>query len=85
MAKHLTPEGKAMLGELRAALAGQGDWTAPALNSLLNEFASARSLGLGKVAQPLRVALTGGTVSPPIDATVSLLGREGVLARLDGI
>jgi glutamyl-tRNA synthetase len=66
-------------------LAGQGDWSAPALNALLNEFAAGRSLGLGKVAQPLRVALTGGTVSPPIDATVSLLGRQRVLARLDRI
>ncbi|MEY2855124.1 MAG: hypothetical protein RL030_2256 [Pseudomonadota bacterium] len=85
VAKHLTPEGKAMLGELRAALAGQGDWTAPALNGLLNEFAVARSQGLGKVAQPLRVALTGGTVSPPIDATVALLGRQRVLERLDRV
>ncbi len=84
VSKHLTPDAKAMLGELREALAGQGDWTAPALNGLLNEFAAARSLGLGKVAQPLRVALTGGTVSPPIDATLALLGRDRVLARVDG-
>jgi glutamyl-tRNA synthetase len=37
---------------------------------------------LGKVAQPLRVALTGNTISPPIDVTVHLIGRERTLARI---
>ncbi|MET0281319.1 MAG: glutamate--tRNA ligase [Steroidobacteraceae bacterium] len=82
-AKHLGPESKALLGELGAAFIATGEWTAPALHTLLQEFAAARSLGLGKVAQPLRVVLSGGTVSPPIDATLALLGRERVLARLD--
>ena len=45
-------------------------------------LAKEKSLGLGKVAQPLRVAVTGGTVSPPIDQTLALLGRERTLARL---
>jgi glutamyl-tRNA synthetase len=83
VAKHLTPDAMQLLGELRARLQGLADWSAPAIHAELNEFASARTLGLGKVAQPLRVALSGGTVSPPIDATVALLGRERVLARLD--
>jgi glutamyl-tRNA synthetase len=39
--------------------------------------------GLGKVAQPIRVAVAGGSVSPPIDITLELLGRERTLARLD--
>lgn len=82
VAKHLTPEAKALLVELSAAFAAVGDWTAPALHIVLQEFAGARSLGLGKVAQPLRVALTGGTVSPPIDATLAVLGKERVLARM---
>jgi glutamyl-tRNA synthetase len=82
-AKHLTADALAMLGDLRAAFAGCADWAAPALHSLLQSFAEARSLGLGKVAQPLRVAVTGGTVSPPIDATLALLGRDTVLARID--
>jgi len=38
---------------------------------------------LGKVAQPLRVAVSGGGVSPPIDATLEILGRDVTLARLD--
>jgi glutamyl-tRNA synthetase len=37
---------------------------------------------MGKIAQPLRVAITGGTISPPIDITLSLLGRQKVLSRL---
>jgi glutamyl-tRNA synthetase len=83
VAKHLSPEAKALLAELRAAFAAVSEWTAPALHAALQAFAEARSLGLGKVAQPLRVAVTGGTVSPPIDATLAVLGRERVLQRLD--
>jgi glutamyl-tRNA synthetase len=83
-AKHLTAEARALLAELAAAFALAPEWTAPALHTLLQEFAAARTLGLGKVAQPLRVAVTGGTVSPPIDATLALLGRARVLARLQG-
>jgi glutamyl-tRNA synthetase len=40
-------------------------------------------LGLGKVAQPLRVAVTGGAVSPPIDITLALLGHDRTLARIE--
>ncbi len=84
-AKHLTPETRTLLAALRDDLAALADWNAPAIHELLNVFATARGLGLGKVAQPLRVALSGGTVSPPIDATATLLGRETVLARLQRV
>ena len=83
VAKHLTTDALAQLAELRGELAGLASWTAAAIHDQLTAFAAARALGLGKVAQPLRVALSGGTVSPPIDATVALLGRERVLARID--
>ncbi|NBU24748.1 MAG: glutamate--tRNA ligase [Gammaproteobacteria bacterium] len=82
-AKHLGDEGRAVLAELRGVLADAGDWTAAPLNAALNALATARGIGLGKVAQPLRVALTGNTISPPIDLTLELLGRERSLARLD--
>src|SRR5690606_15243558 len=82
-AKHLTVESKPLLGEMGRAFSAVEDWSAPALHTLLQEFAAMRSLGLGKVAQPLRVALTGGTVSPPIDTTLALLGKERVMARLE--
>lgn len=77
------PNGLAVLAELRPALAAQTDWSATAIDAFLRAFAEARSLGLGKVAQPLRVALTGGTISPPIFDTLALLGPEKTLARID--
>jgi glutamyl-tRNA synthetase len=81
--KHLAGEGTAMLGRLRAGLAALTDWSAPNVHEVLTATAAETGLGLGKVAQPLRVALTGTAVSPPIDATAALIGRERVLARLD--
>ncbi len=80
--KHLTVEAGALLGTLEAALTGVGDWSAPVLHALLTDLATAAGVTLGKVAQPLRVALAGGAVSPPIDATLAILGREESLVRL---
>ncbi|RMH30517.1 MAG: glutamate--tRNA ligase [Planctomycetota bacterium] len=76
-------EGLAVLRDLRRTLAGLTDWSAPGVGAALGAFAEGRGVGLGKVAQPLRVALTGSTVSPPIDATAALLGRDRCLARID--
>jgi glutamyl-tRNA synthetase len=81
--KHLGPDAKALLGELRLRFAGIEKWEAPAVHAVLEGFAKEKSLALGKVAQPLRVAVSGGTVSPPIDATLALLGQARTLARLD--
>jgi glutamyl-tRNA synthetase len=81
--KHLVGEGLEMLGAARAALADLQPWDPGAINAALAALAAARGLGLGKVAQPLRVAVTGGTVSPPIDATLALVGRERTLQRID--
>jgi glutamyl-tRNA synthetase len=81
--KHLTAEAKTMLRELRARFASIENWTAPSIHATLEGLAKEKSLGLGKVAQPLRVAVTGGTISPPIDATLALLGSQRTLARLD--
>jgi glutamyl-tRNA synthetase len=81
--KHLTADAKALLSELRTRFAAAGEWTAPVVHAALEGLAKEKSLGLGKIAQPLRVAVTGGTVSPPIDATLALLGQARTLARLD--
>jgi glutamyl-tRNA synthetase len=81
--KHLTADAKALLGELRTRFAAISEWTAPAVHAALEGLAKEKSLGLGKVAQPLRVAVSGGTISPPIDATLALLGQARTLARLD--
>lgn len=83
--KHLTVDARAMLVELRSRLAGLDKWDAAAIHAVLEALAHEKSLGLGKVAQPLRVAVTGGTVSPPIDQTLALMGRERVLSRLAAI
>jgi len=66
-----------------ASLTRPPEWTAAAIHMALNDLAASLQSGLGKIAQPVRVAVTGTAVSPPIDATLALLGRERSLARLD--
>ena len=80
--KHLTADARALLGELASRLGALPQWQAPAIHAVLENFATEKGLGLGKIAQPLRVAVTGGTVSPPIDATLVLLGKERALGRI---
>lgn len=81
--KHVTPEILALLAEVSGQLAGLADWKAPAIHELINGLAAARGVALGKLAQPIRLAVCGGTISPPIDATLEILGREETLARLE--
>jgi glutamyl-tRNA synthetase len=83
VAKHLTADGLASLGKVRAQLAALKEWNAAAINDALNALAAELQVGLGKIAQPVRVAVTGTAVSPPIDATLALLGRARALARVD--
>jgi len=80
--KHLAAESKPVLEQARAALAALVEWTAPAIHEAIQALAEGSGVGLGKVAQPLRVAVSGGGVSPPIDETLAILGREQTLARL---
>jgi glutamyl-tRNA synthetase len=75
--------GVAVLKEIRGELEKLTDWTAATLEELIREYAEARELKLGKVAQPLRVAVTGSTISPAIFDTLELVGRERTLARID--
>jgi glutamyl-tRNA synthetase len=81
--KHLTAEIRPVLGVLRERFAALGEWTAAAIHEAVHQVAQEQELGLGKVAQPLRVALAGNAVSPPIDATLELLGKAESLARID--
>jgi len=74
---------KALLGDISTLLAPQEDWTTEALEAKLKAYAEARELGLGKLAQPLRAALTGRTTSPGIFDVLALLGKEESLARID--
>jgi glutamyl-tRNA synthetase len=53
------------------------------IDQVIRDVAAEYEINLGKLGQPLRVAVTGGPVSPPIDTTLWLVGRERVLARVD--
>jgi glutamyl-tRNA synthetase len=80
--KHVTPEILALVDEACNRLAKLQGWSASAIHELINGLAVERGVSLGKLAQPIRLAVCGGTVSPPIDATLEILGREESLARL---
>jgi glutamyl-tRNA synthetase len=80
----LTAENRAMLHALGEALAATA-FVPDALDATLRAFAEAHGRKLGQVAQPLRVALTGSTTSPGIDATLLALGKEEALARIRAV
>lgn len=81
--KNLKADTRPALAALREALVAVSDWERGGLHQTVQDVAERMELKLGKVAQPLRVALSGGPVSPPIDETLELLGRESSLARID--
>jgi glutamyl-tRNA synthetase len=70
-----------VLGGLAIALAAQ-DWVAPKLEAATRDYVATHGLKLGQAAQPLRAALTGRTVSPPIFEMLQILGKEECLARI---
>jgi glutamyl-tRNA synthetase len=70
------------LGRFRAALAELADWRAEALESRAREFSENEGCKLGDIAQPLRAALTGSSVSPGVFEVAEILGKEEVLGRL---
>ena len=77
----LTAEARLLLRDVGQALA-ETDFSVPSLDAALRGFAERTGRKLGQVAQPLRAALTGSTVSPGIDATLAALGRDEALARI---
>lgn len=80
--KFLKPETVAGLQTLLDKYSALESWDGETLHQILKDTAEELDIKLGKLAQPLRVAVTGNTVSPPMDATLALIGRERVLARL---
>jgi len=78
----LTPENRALIGRLRAALESVDPWGQEPTEAAMRTFAEENGLKLGAVAQPLRVALTGKTTSPGIFEVLSVLGRAESLQRL---
>ena len=81
--KHLTPDGRMALKAVRDAIAPVSEWTHDPLDAAIKSVAETLKLGMGKVAQPLRVAVTGTTVSPGIGETLSLIGKDESLRRID--
>lgn len=81
--KNLKPNVLDVLEKLKSGFAALNEWQKEPLHQVVIQTAESMELKLGKVAQPLRVALTGTNVSPAIDATLFLLGREKSLANID--
>ncbi|MHB1948423.1 MAG: glutamate--tRNA ligase [Gammaproteobacteria bacterium] len=81
--KNLTADVAPALAAIRDGLTQVSDWTKEAIHQVINATAEKLELKLGKIAQPVRVAVTGDTISPPIDVTLYLLGREQVVSRLN--
>ncbi|WP_162906925.1 glutamate--tRNA ligase, partial [Algihabitans albus] len=81
-AKLLAGDAPAILSKLHAELQSCNDWTAEALESLVRQFAEAQGVKLGAAAQPLRAALTGSNVSPPVFEVMQVLGRQESLDRI---
>ena len=81
--QHLRPAALEGLERVRDGLTVLEDWRAEPIHNVIHSVAESLDVKLGKVAQPIRVAVSGGPVSPPIDVTLELLGRERTLERLN--
>ncbi len=79
------PAARTVIAEIIEALTGLNDWSPASLEGTIRAFAEAKGLKLGSVAQPLRAAVTGRSVSPPIFDVMSALGTAETLARLKDI
>ena len=80
--KNFSPDAADVLAALHQEFAKVEDWQGETLHRLIVELVEASSLAMGKVAQPLRVAVTGTAVSPAIDVTLALLGKDKTLSRI---
>jgi glutamyl-tRNA synthetase len=78
----LTSDADALLAKAHRALAALAEWDAASVEAAIRDVAEAEGVKLGKLAQPLRAALTGRTTSPGIFDVLALLGREESLARI---
>ena len=81
-AKVLKSGAREPLSRLRELLEQLPDWKASSIHAAIEQVTRELEVGMGKVGQPLRVAVTGGSFSPPIDQTVELVGRPRSLRRI---
>ena len=82
-AKVLTPEARARLVRLVGQFRSQPSWDAADIEATVRDFATAEGIKLGDAAQPIRAAVTGSNVSPPIFEVLAILGRDESLARME--
>jgi len=73
---------RAALEVARTSLAGVAEWTAPALDLHLRQLAEAKGMKLGALMQPVRIALTGATVSEPVNELIATVGKDLTLQRV---
>jgi len=78
----LPPEARALLAAAHVRLTALAEWDAASVEAAIREVADAAGVKLGKLAQPLRAALTGRTTSPGIFDVLALLGKDESLARI---
>ncbi len=83
--RQLDPTARALLRDVSEVLAATDDWSNAGLETRIREYASRTDKKLGKVAQPLRAALTGATTSPPIFSVMDVLGRAETLGRIGDV
>ena len=81
--KHLRPVVLEPLRDARSRIAALADFEPEAITESIRAAAEAHGINMGKLGQPIRVAVTGGAVSPPLDVTLGLVGQARTIARLD--
>lgn len=81
LAQHLGEDARPALADFAKGIADVA-WEVPAINALIKETVTKHGLKMPKLAMPLRVILTGQAQTPSVDAVISLIGREKVLAKL---
>ena len=81
--KNFKPESEEPMRRVREGLGALKNWNSDSIHDVIMRIAESLDVKMGKVAQPVRVAVSGGPVSPPIDVTLELLGQRRTLERLD--
>lgn len=81
--KHLIPNVIPLITAFKQAIENLASWNDESLHQIIEDTAKRFNVKLGKVAQPIRVAVTGSTVSPPLNVTLRLIGKQRILKRLN--
>ena len=80
----MTADARARLGAVASLLEQIHPWQAETIEAVTREACEARGWKLKDIAQPLRAAVTGARVSPPLFEVMEILGREETIARVEG-